>query len=234
MSRRFYILALFLIVSGPLALSYSRQPTAAVVPTEAPRLGELVLPYIGEATVEFSVDEEWGIFSFSVPKPASVTEMDCDEIGWEFEMDPKNFPIQLPAEKESVAIIGLTHADVIDGRVVITVVTETEIHKFAIPVSPALEYGADRFALGANSGLVRTVHVAVANNAEQRQDCAGGSCSCGAGRCSACCSVGYHPSCSNCGRNGESCKCFKNRGSGTVLIEMEYEVTALPDGVSSP
>lgn len=42
-------------------------------------------------------------------------------------------------------------------------------------------------------------------------DCPGGQCNCNT-RCSACCSAGYHPSCTNCGSNSASCKCIKNAG----------------------
>jgi len=57
-----------------------------------------------------------------------------------------------------------------------------------------------------------------------RDNCPGGTCSCGDGRCSSCCSTGYHPRCRDCRRNSESCTCVKNAAGMEVSEHIPEEI----------
>lgn len=227
------IATVFVAGVSQTVFAQQRAQVTAPIATERPQLGELTLPYIGEATVEFAGDDEGGgTFTFSIPKPASVGEMQCAEIGWEFPMNPKQFPIQPRAGEDSVTIQGLTAVDVIGQKLYITMVGENKIRKFVFPYTATLAYGNDRFAMGRNGQVLRVTHEVVNDDGNAPvENCPGGSCSCGSGKCDACCSVGYHPSCTNCGGSG-NCKCLRNRGGNGANIEID-NYQEVPNGENS-
>jgi len=190
--------------------------------------GGLILPYSGQVRTEIAFDpadpESEAIMSVSVKAPDNFQ---CTEVGWEF---PINRFVIPEIEKEGKQADGSVywsqnaHTEIyLRGKMVcVEILTQTHLYRFVFRYNEKLmNLGAvDRASSDVNGLPIWTVVSAPTPRAE----CPGGSCSCGANLCSACCSNGYHPSCKNCRRNSESCTCYKNRGSpGEEADLQEYE-----------
>lgn len=189
------------------------------------KLGGLVLPYQGEANLGIVIlrDEDGNVeetlLTVAVPAPADFS---CQYIGWEFALGEVTGDLDFAKEPDwsGAALVYVQdkrlHIEIVSGE------TETK-HHLVIPWQEGFAYDGNEFVQFAENLIVQTKVVA---EAEPRStECPGGRCSCGAGRCDACCSAGYHPLCRNCGANSQNCSCYKNRSDSTpetTMVVAEY------------
>lgn len=193
--------------------------------------GGLILPYSGQVRTEVAFNpadpEGEMLIAVSVKAPSGFQ---CDEVGWEFSVSPFALPtIEKSGKQEDGSVYWSRYAHteihIVGEMLCIEILTEKELHRFVLRYDERLmNLGAvDRASSDANGLPIWTVVSAPA----PRGECPGGTCSCGAGLCNACCSEGYHPSCKNCRRNSETCTCFINRRSRQEAELQEYEVVPI-------
>lgn len=193
--------------------------------------GGLELPYYGKGSVYVldtsgADDEAEPMLAVSIP----VDGWACDELGWEFPVKsiPKAFIESQVAPADDVwwAKTGTLRVERLrDGQLELVFESDGIQHVFTLKYEKSMAFGDDRFASATCDALPVQLTPMPPPDA-QSSDCPGGSCNCGQGRCTACCSNGYHPSCSNCGRTTERCACFKNRAGGASYDWTDYQAPA--------
>lgn len=223
------LIGLLILPTGLYSAPQGEFRAAVTTEVAQQKLGELILPYQGDGNLSIIVErDENGVaegasLAFSIPAPPGFS---CRSIGWEF-------PLGAVPEKllggdsvvRELEISGQALVSVVEKKLIIEIISDKTKHLFIIPWNDGFSYIGDEYnEFKEEYGVVVLTKMGSSEPQADSTECPGGRCSCGQGRCDACCSTGYHPLCRSCQTNSQNCGCFRNRTQTTPEVAMDMEV----------
>lgn len=182
------------------------------------KLGSLQLPYVGEGNIEYNAVSNSWIIGVKAPEG-----FNCSNVGWEFPAEGDS-PVAPPPGEDAWFISGALDIQVVGDMLVIVATTLTGVHEFYFAYTPDMDWQSGKTFVQNDFGDVEIqIDAQQQQQLQQAVECPGGSCTC-TGKCTACCSQGYHPHC-NCSGAG-SCNCLENpqpKPKKAVLSPISYQ-----------